>query len=164
MRIHFLSLFGLLLLGCSSAAPRPVFSDFLEVRELQEDDPLALRFSSRDGEEYRLGDPILSGKSISRLQIKPGADDLYDLYITLTGAMDSRWRRFARSRGRQAAVVVDGKVCCTFNVQDPGPARENEVLIITIPGVAESAEEAEEMDRFFEESKKPKKDQEDAEE
>ena len=49
---------------------------------------------------------MVSGKSISRLQVKRISEERFDLLMTLTGAEDSRWRRFARSRGRQAALVV----------------------------------------------------------
>lgn len=146
-------LLALFISACSSSPPRHVFSDFLEVREVVDEDPLAARFADEDGEVHHLGDPILQGKNISRLQVKPGKDDMYDLYITLTGALDARWRRFARSRGRTAALVIDGTIVRTFPVQDPGMPVENEILIVSIPGVTDSQDEAERLDRFFEESK-----------
>ena len=153
MRFLPLVLLILFAAGCGSAPVRPAFTDFLEIREMQTDDPLASRFESKDGDEYRLGDPVLSGKHISRFQVKPGTGEMFDLHLTLTGAMEARWRRFARSRGREAALLVDGRVCCVFPVADPGAPKEGSVLIITIPDVAETQEEAEQMERFFEDNK-----------
>jgi hypothetical protein len=150
-------LLALLVLACSSPAPRPVFSDFMEVREIKGDDPLAARFVTKDREEYRLGDPVVSGKSINRMQVKRVSDGQFDLHLTLTGADDARWRRFARSRGRQAALVVDGTICCVFDVQDPGPAKENELLVIPITNVAQSQEEADRLDQFLEQGKAARK-------
>jgi hypothetical protein len=152
-----LLLLTLFLIACSSAPTRPVFSDFMEVRELKADDPLAAKFTDKEGEEFRLGDPIVTGKAVARLQVKRGSDEKFDLYVTLTGAEDSRWRRFARSKGRQAALVVDGSVCCIFDVQDPGPPKENEVLVFQIPNVAQSQEEADKLDRYLEDGKAAKK-------
>jgi hypothetical protein len=157
MKFVALLMLGILFSACSSSPSRPVFSDFLEIRELQEDDPLTLKFQTKDGEEFRLGDPVISGKAVSRFQIKPGKDEMYDLHMTLTGVMDARWRRFARSRGRQAALVVDGVINTIFDVQDPGPPKENEVLVVTIYNVAESQEESETLDNFLEASKEKKK-------
>ena len=148
-----LLLLALLITACSSAPPRHIFSDFLEVREVVDEDPLAARFADTDGEVHHLGDPVVSGKNISRLQIKPGKDDMYDLYMTLTGAQDARWRRFARSRGRTAALVIDGTIVRTFPVEDPGMPVENEILVVTISGITDSQEEADRLDGFFQESK-----------
>lgn len=153
MRFLPLVLLALFISSCGSAPVRPSFADFVEIRELQNDDPLAARFMSESGDEYRLGDPVLTGKQISRFQVKPGAGEMYDLYLTLTGAMEARWRRFARSRGREAALVLDGKVCCVFSVADPGAPTEGSVLVVTVPDVAETPEKAEEMERFLEENK-----------
>jgi len=154
MKVAPILLLALFISACSSSPPRHVFSDFLEVREVVDEDPLAARFADADGEVHHLGDPILKGKNISRLQVKPGKeDDLYDLYMTLTGALDARWRRFARSRGRTAALVIDGTIVRTFPVEDPGMPVENEILVVNVPGVAESQVEAERLDRFFQESK-----------
>ncbi|GEM_PF-1345864 len=153
MKAPFLLLLGLLIAACSSTPPRPVFSDFMEIREVVDEDPLAARFADEDGEQHHLGDPVVSGKNISRLQIKPGKDDMYDLHMTLTGSQDARWRRFARSRGRTAALVIDGTIVRTFPVENPGMPIENEVLIVTIPGIADSQDDAERLDRFFQESK-----------
>lgn len=153
MRAVALLFLGLFVIACSSAPPRPVFSDFLEIREVVDDDPLAARFATADGEEHRLGDPVLAGKNISRLQIKPGKGDVFDMYMTLTGATDARWRRFARSRGREAAVVIDGVITRIFPVEDPGVPKEKEVLIVAVPGICETQEDADRLDHFFEESK-----------
>ena len=152
-----LLLLALFLFACSSAPTRPVFSDYMEVRELKADDPLAAKFTNTEGEEFRLGDPIVTGKAIARLQVKRANDEKFDLYVTLTGAEDSRWRRFARSKGRQAALVIDGIVCCVFDVQDPGPPKENEVLVFQIPNVAQSQEEADKLDRYLEDGRVAKK-------
>ncbi|MCB2205207.1 hypothetical protein KQI65_10695 [bacterium] len=153
MRIPAILFLSLLFFSCSSTPNRPAFSDFLEIREVQADDPLALRYETRDGEEIRLGDPVLSGKNISRFQVKPGKTDLFDLYITLTGAEEARWRRFARSRGREAALVIDGKVRCLFEVPDPGDPQAGAVIVVPIPEVAETQEEADELERFLEDNK-----------
>ncbi|MDT8324170.1 MAG: hypothetical protein RRA94_08670 [Bacteroidota bacterium] len=153
MRFLPLLLLLLLIASCGSAPVRPTFADFVEIREIQSDDPLASRFLSESGDEYRLGDPVLSGKQISRFQVKPGKGETYDLHLTLTGAMEARWRRFARSRGREAALVVDGKVCCVFTVADPGEPTEGSVLILTVPDVATTSEQAAEMERFLEDNK-----------
>ena len=146
-----------LLFACSSPSSRPVFSDYLEVREVKADDPLAAKFLDAEDEEYRLGDPVVTGKATSRLQVKRAGDERYDLLITLLAAEDSRWRRFARSRGRQAALVIDGRVRCVFDVADPGEPKENEVLVVAIPNVAHTAEEAEQLDTFLEERRMAKK-------
>ena len=61
------------------------------LREIKDDDPLAAKFSTKDGAEYRLGDPIVSGKTVSRFQVKRMSDDQFDLHVTLTGADNSRW-------------------------------------------------------------------------
>ncbi|MBR9974178.1 MAG: hypothetical protein KFF77_01225 [Bacteroidetes bacterium] len=147
----------LLLAACSSTPVKPVFSDFMEIREIRNDDPLAAKFADAEGEEFRLGDPVVSGKSVSRLQVKRVSDERFDLLVTLTGADDSRWRRFARSRGRQAALVVDGTIRSIFEVQDPGEAKENEMLVVAIPSVTDAQEDADRLDQFFEESKAAKR-------
>jgi hypothetical protein len=153
MKAAALLLLVLVFSACSSPPPRPVFSDFLEIREVVDDDPLAARYTTAEGEEHHLDDPVVSGKHISRLQLKPGTDDRFDLVMTLTGAQDARWRRFARSRGRQAALVIDGRISRIFTVEDPGIPVENEALMITIPGVAETREDADKLDLYFEEKK-----------
>ncbi|MBE0642763.1 MAG: hypothetical protein IH600_01660 [Bacteroidetes bacterium] len=153
----FLFVLALILVSCSSTPPRPVFSDFMEIREIKTDDPLAAKFSTMDGDEYRLGDPIVSGKSVSRLQVKRMSDEQFDLHVTLLGADDSRWRRFARSKGRQAALVVDGSIRCIFNVVDPGPPVENELLVVRVPDVAQTQEEADKLDTYLEEGKAAKR-------
>ena len=147
----------ILLAACSSSSTKPVFSDFMEVREIKADDPLAAKFLDLDGEEYRLGDPVVSGKSVSRLQVKRISDERFDLLMTLTGAEDSRWRRFARGKGRQAALVVDGTIRSVFDVQNPGEPKENELLVVPIPSVASSQEDADKLDQFFETSQTAKK-------
>lgn len=145
------------LFSCSSQPARPVFSDYLEVREVKSDDPLAAKFTDAEGEEYRLGDPIVTGKATSRLQVKRVSDERYDLLVTLLAAEDARWRRFARSRGRQAALVIDGRVRCVFDVADPGEAKENEVLVVAIPNAAQTEEEAARLDTFLEERRTARK-------
>ena len=147
----------LLLAACSSAPVKPVFSDFMEIREIRNDDPLAAKFADAEGEEFRLGDPVVSGKSVSRLQVKRVSDERFDLLMTLSGADDSRWRRFARSRGRQAALVVDGTIRSIFEVSDPGMPVENQLLIVTIPSVAATQEDADGLDRFLEDGKAAKR-------
>lgn len=153
----FLFIAALILVSCSSTPSRPVFSDFMEIREIKDDDPLAAKFSTKEGEEYRLGDPIVQGKNVSRLQLKSISDEQFDLHVTLMGAEDSRWRRFARSKGRQAALVVDGSILCIFKVTDPGPPVENELLVVRIPNVTQEKEEAEKLDSFFENSRTAKR-------
>ncbi|MBR9977383.1 MAG: hypothetical protein KFH87_04785 [Bacteroidetes bacterium] len=120
---------------------------------MRPDDLLASRFRNAEGEEYRLGDPVIMGKSASRLQVKRVSDDRYDLYVTLLGVDDARWRRFARSRGRQAALVVDGVIRSVFDVQNPGTPVEGEVLIVPVPNAASSETEAEKLDRFLEDNR-----------
>lgn len=157
MRIAILALFAIILSACSSPPPRPVFSDFMEIRGLKGDDPLATKFSNKDGEEIRLGDPVISGKTVTRTQVKRVSDEQFDLHITLSGAENSRWRRFARDKRRQAALVVDGTICCVFEVADPGPPVENELLVVRIPDVAQSQEEADTLDKFLEDNRSAKK-------
>ena len=157
MKTAVIMVLAVLFAACSSAPTRPVFSDFMEIRELQEDDPLTLTFQTREGEEVRLGDPVISGKNVSRFQVKENKEGIFELHITLTGAMDARWRRFARSRGRIAARVVDGTIRGMFDVENPGPPVENELLVITIPDVATSLEDAEALDEYLERSKTKKK-------
>ncbi len=157
MRILLLALATIILTACSSAPPRPVFSDFMEIRGLKGDDPLAAKFSDKEGEEIRLGDPVVSGRSVARLQVKRVSDDQFNLHVTLTGAEDSRWRRFARNKRRKAALVVDGTVRRVFKVEDPGPPVENELLIIRIADVAQSQEEADKLDLYLEEGKASRK-------
>ncbi len=158
MRKAFPLLALLLLAACSSAPTRPAFSDFLEIREVIDDDPLAHQFLSLSGEEYRLGDPAISGRAVNRFQIKGAAAEQFDMLITLTGAEDARWRRFARSRiGKAAALVVDGKVRTIFKVTDPGPPAEDKLLVLTIPAVSSSQEDAEKLEQFIDASKKPVK-------
>jgi preprotein translocase subunit SecD len=154
-----LPLFSLLfILACSGAPPRPAFSDFLEIRDITEDDPLTHQFVSVSGEKYRLGDPVITGRAVNRFQIKSATDERFDMLVTLTGAEDARWRRFARSRiGKQVALVVDGKVRTTFAVADPGAPEEGKLLILTISGVADSQKEADVLEQFIEASKKPVK-------
>jgi hypothetical protein len=157
MRIAIPFILTILIAACSSAPPRPVFSDFMEIRGIQEDDPLAAKFSNKEGEIFRLGDPVISGNSVTRLQIKRLGDEQFDLHVTLTGAEDSRWRRFARSRGRQAALVVDGSIHCIFDVADPGAPIENEMLVVRVPNVARTQEEADKLDLYLENSKTAKR-------
>lgn len=157
MRIAVFVLFSILLYSCSSTPSRPLFSDYMEVREIRSDDLLASRFRDTEGEEYRLGDPVIMGKSVSRLQVKRVSDDRYDLYVTLLGVDDARWRRFSRSRGRQAALVVDGVIRSVFDVQNPGTPVEGEVLIVPIPNVASSEIDAEKLDRFLEDNRPAKR-------
>ncbi len=157
MRNAPLFLFVLLVLSCSSTPTRPVFSDFMEIREIKDDDPLAAKFSTKDGAEYRLGDPIVSGKTVSRFQVKRMSDDQFDLHVTLTGADNSRWRRFSRSKGRQAALVIDGSIATIFKVMDPGQAEENEVLVVRIPSAAQTEEDAEKLDTYLESNRTTKR-------
>ncbi|MCZ7557979.1 MAG: hypothetical protein M5R41_16385 [Bacteroidia bacterium] len=148
----------LLFASCSGTPDKPAFSDFLEIRDIVEDDPLAHQFASLGGEKYRLGDPMIYGRSVNRFQIKAVSPEQYDMLITLTGAEDARWRRFARSRiGKTVALVVDGKVQATFPVIDPGPPAEDKLLVITIPAVCESEKDAQRLEQFLETSKKPLK-------
>lgn len=161
MKIVTALVLALVLAGCAGAPSRPVFSDFMEVREIREDDALAQKFLDREGETYRLGDPVVTGKQVSRLQIKPNAEESYDLIMTLTGVHEVRWRKFARRGGRQAALVVDGTVCCLFTVADPGPAGTGTLMAVVVPHVAESQEEAEEMEAYFENNRSTKKEQRD---
>ncbi|PLX31023.1 MAG: hypothetical protein C0600_06820 [Ignavibacteria bacterium] len=157
MKTAVIMMLAVVFTACSSSPTRPVFSDFMEIRELQTDDPLTLTFQTREGEEVRLGDPVISGKNVSRFQVKENKDGEFELHITLTGAMDARWRRFSRSRGRQAALVVDGMIRSIFDVQNAGPPVENELLVVTIPDVATSLEDAEALDSYLENSKTKKK-------
>lgn len=157
MKPAVILMLAILFAACSSSPTRPVFSDFMEIRELQEDDPLTLTFQTREGEEVRLGDPIISGKNVSRFQVKENKDGAFELHITLTGAMDARWRRFARSRGRVAALVVDGTIRSIFDVENPGLPVEKQLLVVTIPGVANDLEDAEALDDYLERSKTKKK-------
>ncbi|MFA6233158.1 MAG: hypothetical protein WC824_03065 [Bacteroidota bacterium] len=157
MRLAFLFILTILIAACSSAPPRPVYSDFMEIRGIKNDDPLAAKFSNAEGEEFRLGDPVVSGKSVARFQVKRVSDDQFDLHVTLMGAEDSRWRRFARSKGRKAALIIDGSVRCVFDVADPGPPVENEVLVVRVPNAAGTQEEADKLDRYLEDNKAAKR-------
>ncbi len=145
-------------IACSGASEKPAFTDFLEIREVSDDDPLAHQFMTTEGVGMRLGDPAIYGRSVNRFQMKAISEERYDLLITLIGAEDARWRRFTRSRvGKQAALVVDGKIQCVFSIADPGPAAEDKVLILTIAGVAATQEAADKLEQFIESSKKPLK-------
>ncbi|MFZ1731152.1 MAG: hypothetical protein WBQ23_05215 [Bacteroidota bacterium] len=153
MRIATLAIFAIIFSACSSTPARPAFSDFMEIRGIKNDDPLAAKFVDKDGEEFRLGDQVVSGKTITRLQVKRVSDERFDLFVTLSGVEDLRWRRFVRSKVDQAALVIDGSICCIFNVTDPGPQVENKLLVVCIPDVAQSQEEADKLDRYLEDGK-----------
>lgn len=150
MRTVPVFLLAFFLISCSSTPERPAFSDFMEIREVKADDPLAAKFYNEEEEEIRLGDPIVTGKTVSRLQVKPFSEDQFDLHVTLLGADDSRWRRFARSRGRKAALIVNGKVRSVFDVADPGAPTEGELLVVRVPAVARTQEAADALDSYLE--------------
>jgi len=144
--------------ACSGTPDKPAFTDFLEIREVADDDPLAHQFLTVEGESMRLGDPAIYGRTVNRFQIKRISDEQFDLLLTLTGAEDARWRRFARGRiGKQAALVVNGKIQRLFTVVDPGPAGEDKLLVLSIAGVAAAQEDADKLDQFIEKSKPAKK-------
>ena len=152
MKIVLFSIALLVFAGCSSSSVPP-FSEFMEIRRVADDDPLATRFETVDGEEIRLGDKVISGKNISRFQFKQGEEG-YDLYITLLHAEETRWRKFAWSRRpREAAMLINGKVHTVFSTVRPPKAEEKTALIVRIPAVAETEEEAKSLDNFFAENK-----------
>ena len=143
----------LIFVACSGGDTKPAFTNYLEIRAVLDDDPLATVFKDEEGETLRLGDAVLHGRNVSRMQIK-GGSDRYDLLLTLTGAEDARWRRFARSRvGKPAALVLDGRVRTVFNIVDPGQPEEDKLLVLTVPNVAQSPDGAQQLDTWLEANK-----------
>jgi hypothetical protein len=158
MRKLYLFLIVFLFFACSSAPPKPAFSDFLEIRAIADEDPLAHRFASLSGEIYRLGDPIILGRAISRIQIQQVPTGKFDMLLTLTGAEDARWRRYTRRRiGQEVALLIDGKVQTVFPIADPGEPEEDKVLVLTVPSVAESEKDAEKLEQFVERARPARK-------
>ena len=132
MKTVLLSIFLLVLSGCSSSSVPP-FSEFMEIRKVADDDPLATKFESVDGEVVLLGDKVISGKDVSRFQLKQGEEG-YDLYITLLHAEETRWRKFAWSRRpRQAAMLLNGKVHTVFSTVRPPKAEEKKWRLLVQP-------------------------------
>lgn len=134
----------LLAAGCGGSVPSPK-TEYMEIRPVLADDPLAARFLTDDGEELRLGDRLTGGSTVTRTQVKAQKDGAYSLLVTLTGPDESRWRRFARSP-RQAALLLNGRVRAVFTAEVPGEATVGGFVLITIPDAAITEEAARELD------------------
>jgi hypothetical protein len=143
----------LLWTGCGGSVPSPK-TEFMEIRPVLPDDPLAARFATDGGEEVRLGDRVTGGTGVTRSQVKEAKDGSWNLLLTLTGPDESRWRRFARST-RDAALVINGRVRTIFTTEVPGEATVGGSVTITIPGVAATEEEARQLDDALLAQRKP---------
>jgi hypothetical protein len=143
----------LLWTGCGGSVPSPK-TEYMEIRPVLADDPLAARFATDSGEEVRLGDRVTGGIGVTRSQVRQAKDSSWNLILTLTGADESRWRRFARSK-REAALVINGRVRTIFTTEVPGEATVGGSVTVTIPGIADTEEEARQIDDALLAQRKP---------
>ena len=148
-RFLFVLLIALVLAGCGSSGPSIVrITDVLQVRPVLDDDPLASHVLDMEGNTLRVGDPVIADGRIWVVHLGKGATQ-NDLTIRLRDADAARWRNFARRyKGRDAALIIDGRVRATFKIT-PIPDEEENTRI-DIPGVVETPEEAELLSKRLE--------------
>ncbi len=148
---RFLSvlLFVFVLAGCGSSGPSVMkITDVLQVRPVLDDDPLASHVLDLEGNTIRVGDPIINDGRIWVVHLGKGATQ-NDLTIRLRDADAARWRNFARRyKGREAVLIIDGRVRANFKITPISDEDEN--TRIDIPGVVETPEEAELLSKRLE--------------
>ena len=151
MRAIPVMFFLVLLSACSSTPGSTAFQgEYLEIREVMNDDPLATPYETADGTEVRLGDKILAASQVSNLRMKQNTSGSFDLLVSLTGAVQARWRRFAGSRKpHDAALLVEGRILSVFTPEVPDNTVDKEVYTFAIPGVAEDLEASEALNATF---------------
>jgi hypothetical protein len=151
MKKNVFAVFFVVLLGCGGSHYLKV-TDAMQVRTLLNDDPLAVKILTPEGEELRVGDVVLTEKMIEWHSVKQIAPDRFDLILNLKSINAGRWRLFAkRNAGKQAVMILGGTVRCLFVV--PAPA-EKENFSITIEKVTASELGADEIDQILKKKKK----------
>jgi hypothetical protein len=141
-RFSLVLLVALLLAGCGSSGSSIVkITDILQVRPVLDDDPLASHVLDLEGNTIRVGDPIINDGRIWVVHLGKGATQ-NDLTIRLRDADAARWRNFARrNKGREAVLIIDGRVRANFTITPI--ADEDENTRIDIPNVVDTPEDAE---------------------
>ncbi len=86
---------AILFAGCGGSHYLKV-TDALQVRSLLNDDPLAVKMLSTDGEEIRVGDVVLTETMIEWHSVKKVAPDRFDLVMNMKSINAGRWRSFAK--------------------------------------------------------------------
>jgi len=76
----------ILLTGCGGSHYLKV-TDALQVRPLLNDDPLAVKILSLEGEEIRVGDVVLTETMIEWHSVKKVAPDRFDLVLNMKASM-----------------------------------------------------------------------------
>ncbi len=104
-----LSLAVIVFSGCAGSGR--TLTDVFQVRTVAPNDPLAIPVESRSGEIIKVGDVILSERSIVNTVVMDGAEGQYDLVLRLKDADNIRWKQYSRRhKGTSVAIILDGKV------------------------------------------------------
>jgi hypothetical protein len=153
--VVLLAFFGF---ACSGPEPAKIFlTDVIQIRQVIDDDPLAAKVFTAEGEEMRVGDVILADKLIQRVQLKGIAEDRWDLLVVLgqSGGL-AKWRNVSRRlNGKTAALLIDGKVLKTFPIAT-AEETEAEYLTITIDTIVSTKGEAEQLQLRLDAKRSPK--------
>ncbi|NOY06928.1 MAG: hypothetical protein GXO82_09945 [Chlorobi bacterium] len=129
-----LSIAVCILSGCAGSGR--VLTDVFQVRTVAPNDPLAIPVESQSGEIIKVGDVILSERSIASTVVMDGAEGLYDLVLRLKDADNIRWKQYTRrNKGSNVAIILDGKVWSLYPVR-----REMAEGKLTLEGVSSDRE------------------------
>ncbi|MDH7514527.1 MAG: hypothetical protein QHI48_01445 [Bacteroidota bacterium] len=138
-------LFLAVLAGCGSTQTSRV-RDILQIRPLEEDDPLAARLADRKGDLVRVGDVVINDYLVQSLFFKPGENGTFDLSIFLTDYGAAKWKNLLVRRVPTVVLVIEGKVYARFTPAQPVNKSGTNIIV---PGLASTQEEADALQKIF---------------
>ena len=140
----------LLLAACGGSSGVSKTGDVIQIRPVLDDDPLAAKFETTDGDEIRLGDPILSDQFINSLLVRESGAETFELSVYMTEFGAGRWRKIMKRTSLQLALVVQGRVRTVFAPSLPVNKTGTQILV---PAVASTQEEADKLQTILDTKK-----------